>query len=291
MKIGYPCINTGLGCTASSTFRLASYSEERLLGTVQENLDCLERMLAFGVSHNLFFLGIGSGIVPFASHPICKKDWTSAFGRELLNIGAFARKYGFRISMHPDKSVVLNSRDRGVVERSIAELNYHCKLLDSMGLDSTAKIQVPVGGVYGDRYGAMERFVDRYQILDESLKKRLVVENNILFSLKDCLEISKKVGVPVLFDVLHHECNNNGEPLRKAVEAAAGTWRKRDGPLMVDYSQQKKDGKKGEQAETLTPLHFRKFLRETEGPDFDLMVETKNREKSALKALRVINTL
>lgn len=292
MRIGYPCINTGLGCTANSTFRLASYSEEKMSVTVQENLECLERMLVFGVNHNLLFLRIGSGIIPFASHSICNFRWDKAFARELRNIGSFIRKYGLRISMHPDQFVVLNSRDEGVVERSMAELEYHCRLLDSMGLDSTAKIQLHVGGVYGDRYEAVERFVDRYQLLGESLKKRLTIENDDrLFGTKDCLDINRKVGVPVLFDALHHECKNSGEKLREAAGAAALTWKKRDGPPMVDYSEQKKGGKRGQHAETLTPLHFRNFLRETEGLEFDVMIEIKDKERSALKALRVLNRL
>lgn len=45
-------------------------------------------------------------------------------------------------------------------------------------------------------------------------------------------------GVPVLFDNLHHECLNNGEPLREAVLAAFATWKPHvDGrPMMVLFS-------------------------------------------------------
>ena len=47
MRIGYPCINTTIGCKSNRTFRLKSYSEERLIETVENNLNCLLQILRF----------------------------------------------------------------------------------------------------------------------------------------------------------------------------------------------------------------------------------------------------
>ena len=288
MKIGYPCINRGIGCTANSTFRLASYSEERLIQKVDNNLDCLLKILQYNVQNGFYFFRISSDLVPFASHPVCTFDWAGHFRGRLRKVGEFIKEHDIRISMHPDQFVVINSLKDDVVERSVWELEYHCTILDKMALDSTAKIQIHVGGVYGDKRSAINRFIERYNSLSMSLKNRLVIENDHRsFSLKDCWLVHKKIGIPILFDSFHHHCLNNGETLRHGLQLSASTWIESDGIPMVDYSSQQRGQRSGSHAKTLNMANFKKFLHETKGLDFDIMLEIKDKETSALKALRI----
>ena len=159
MKIGYPCINRNIGCTANSTFRLASYSRENLISKVENNLSCLRNILEFNVKQGLLFFRISSDLVPFASHPICRFDWLNHFKTDFKEIGAFIQKNDLRISMHPDQFVLINAKDSDIVKRSINELEYHCDLLDALGLDKTARVQIHVGGVYGEKDKSMQRFI------------------------------------------------------------------------------------------------------------------------------------
>ena len=289
MKLGNPCINRGIGCTANSNFRLTSYSEERLIQAVKNNLDCLATILNYNVQKGFMFFRISSDVIPFASHPVCTFDWPGHFSSKLKNIGRFIRIHKIRISMHPDQFVLINALKDEVVERSIRELEYHCTLLDEMGLDRTAKIQIHVGGVYGDRRQAIERFADRYKSLSAALKRRLIVENDDrLYDLKDCLSVHEKTTIPILFDVFHHQCLNKGESLRKGLELAGQTWKKSDGIPMVDYSNQQPGHRLGTHAKSINLQLFQMFLNQTKGLDFDIMLEIKDKEKSALKALEVL---
>ena len=289
MKIGYPCINRGIGCTANSTFRLASYSEERLIQKVENNLDCLLKILQYNVQNGFYFFRISSDLVPFASHPVCTFDWAGHFRGRLRKVGEFIKEHDIRISMHPDQFVIINALKDDVVERSVWELEYHCTILDKMALDSTAKIQIHVGGVYGDKRSASNRFIERYNSLSNSLKSRLVIENDHRsYSLKDCLSVHEKIGIPIIFDSFHHHCLNNGETLRHALQLSASTWIESDGIPMVDYSSQQRGQRPGSHAKTLNRASFKKFIHETRGVDFDLMLEIKDKETSALKALEVL---
>ncbi len=291
MKLGYPCINTSIGCTANRTFRLKSYSEERLIDTIDMNLECLGKTLDYNTKNNLLFFRIGSGIVPFASHPVCTFDWKTYFKEDFKRIGDYIREMNFRISMHPDQFTLINAKDPDIVKRSIAELDYHCSVLDLMGLDTTAKVQIHVGGAYGDKPAAIERFAKNYKGLPDRIKRRLAVENDHkLFSLKDCMSVNKLTKIPIIFDSFHHQCLNNQESLNDALKQASRTWKKSDGIMLVDYSSQKKDSIVGSHTQSIDIEHFKKFIKESEGVDFDLMLEIKDKEISALKAKRVLES-
>jgi UV DNA damage endonuclease len=292
MKIGYPCIHTEIGCKANSGFRLTSYSKDRIIETTQQNLDCLEKILLFNLRYNIFFFRISSDLVPFASHPICTYDWQNHFSEQLKKIGSFIKKHDMRISMHPDQFVLINAKDKSIVKNSVRELTYHCQVLDLMRLDETAKIQIHVGGVYGDKAASIERFTRAYKILPRTIKKRLAIENDdYRYSVQDCIEIHKKIKIPVIFDTLHHDCLNNGESYREALDMCAKTWSKKDGISIIDYSTQDEKKRKGAHAPSIAIRHFKAFIKEVEGIDCDIMLEIKDKQKSALQALKVLRKL
>lgn len=289
MKIGYPCINLSLDCRSSRTFRLASYSDKRMKETIESNLACLQRTLQYNVKKNMMFFRITSDLIPFASHEVCTFNWQDIFKNTFLQTGNYIRHHKFRISMHPDQFVLLNSLEERIFQNSMRELSYHAEVLDLLGLDQSAKIQIHVGGSYGEKGKSIERFISRYKTLPEKIRERLVIENDErLYNIADCMEINAQTGIPVIFDVFHFFCNNNGERLRNAIQDAARTWSVRDGIPMVDYSSQQDGKRAGTHTQSIDMQNFRKFLKETEGLDFDIMLEIKDKEKSALKALKAI---
>ena len=292
MKIGYPCINETLPCSSSTTFRLASYSEERLIQSVTNNLDCLQQILQFNVAHDLLFFRMSSDLVPFASHPINMYNWQDHFKDTLKQIGNYIKAHQIRISMHPDQFVVVNSPTDSIVKNSFLELEYQCAIMDLMGLDQSAKLQIHAGGVYGNKPAAISRFISAYSLLPDNIKARLVIENDDrLYSLADCLIIHEETGIPILFDNFHHECLNNGETMTEALRLAAQTWQPEDGILMMDYSSQAPGERKGKHTATIQLELFREFLTQLQGLDVDIMLEIKDKEASALPAAALLKEI
>ncbi|MGC1133957.1 MAG: hypothetical protein WA941_14125 [Nitrososphaeraceae archaeon] len=66
----------------------------------------------------------------------------------------------------------------------------------------------------------------------------LVIENDDhLYYLKDCIEFSRRINIPIVLDSFHHQLLSNDESLRLALRPATLTWNQnRDGLPIVDYS-------------------------------------------------------
>ncbi len=288
MKIGYPCKNIQLATTHSKTFRLASYSEDRLCEAVLWNLEGVSKILDFNAEAGFLVFRLSSDLIPFASHDVCTLDWQSRFREEFAAIAEKVRRYGMRVSTHPGQYVLLNSPREEVVSASFRELEYHADLLDLAGADSTGKIQIHLGGTYGDKPAAIDRFSENFPRLPEKVKRRLVVENDERqYSLADCVTLYEKTGIPILFDAFHHSLFNNGETYPEALQKVTQTWNpSRDGVPLVDYSNQAEGKQKGAHTDHIDEVDFRQFLEETRAFAFDIMLEIKDKENSAAEALQ-----
>jgi UV DNA damage endonuclease len=279
------------GCKPDKSFRLASYNKEKLFSTVNSNLKCILSTLQFNQKNQLLFYRIAD-FIPFASHPVSLpiEEILDHFQLELKPIGKYIQKYDFRISMHPGQYTVINSPKQEVFEKSIQELLYDTLFLDYLGIDFKAKVQIHVGGVYGDKTVATQRFIQNYSALPENIQKRLVIENDDrLFDLQDCLAIHEEIGIPVVFDVFHHSIKNRGEDVVQGIQLAQETWTESiDGTLMLDWSSQQADAKLGRHADTIDINEFFAFIQDTKGLNFDIMLEVRDKEQSALKAIKAL---
>lgn len=238
---------------------------------------------------------IGSGVIPFATHKITQGyDWSEIFKEHLKFISDYIKETKIRITMHPDHFVVLNSLKEDIYLNSVKDLQYHADFMDALDLDLTCKMQIHTGGVYGDKKKSMDRWKERYHTLSDSIKRRLVLENDDrVFSFEDVMYIHNNTGVPILFDTLHHEClNTDNSSHIEAFKIAIKTWKSEDGIPLVDYSSQESNSKLGKHAETIDLNHFSKMkeLLDSVNTNYDIILEIKDKDYSAYKLKDFLNT-
>src|SRR5215217_5848092 len=172
LRLGYACVNTGLPSPARTT-RLANATPERLLDLAASNLDALEAILRWNVTHDVRVFRISSGPNPFGGHPVNTLAWEEALADRFATLAVLARAEHLRLSTHPGQFVVLGSPDDRVVAAALADLEYHARLLTALGLDASHGIVIHVGGVYGDRAAAAERVVRAAERLSDDARQRL----------------------------------------------------------------------------------------------------------------------
>lgn len=291
MRIGYACLNRGIPYTDIKRTVQKNATEARLRELISHNLASLDRMLDYNRDSGIHMLRISSDIIPFGSSPVNTLQWEEEFEEKLAALGRKLKAYDIRVSMHPGQYTVLNSPRIEVVDRAILDLEYHVRFLGALGTDATNKIILHVGGVYGDKQSAMDVFSENWKKLQDSIKSRLVIENDDRsYTIEDVLEIGTKNGIPVVFDNLHHQVNGNRGSDLSWIEEARKTWKQKDGVQKIHYSQQDGNKNPGAHSGTIDVAELLKYIEENSGIDFDIMLEVKDKNLSAVKTINALDT-
>lgn len=292
-RIGYACVNTSIDATTNRTCRLDNCNDVRLRELIASNLAGLKTIIEWNIKKGILLYRISSVVVPYASHDINKIAWWDEYKDKIADIGKIIKNSGIRVSMHPGQYVNINSPTIEVVNSSIKELEYHGKFMDILGLDNTHRIILHIGGSYGDKDISMKRFIDIYSTLSDRIKSRLIIENDDkIFNVWDLLNVSSKTGIPVVFDLLHHQVNHGGQEKDKDIklilEQCFSTWRQVDGVPKIHFSTQRSEAKYGVHADSVDINLLMELYCEFINYDFDIMLETKDKEVSVLRAMKVL---
>ena len=290
MKIGYACVTLGVYGIKQRTCRIKNATPEHLKALIEANITTLDRTLDYNIDHEIKLFRMSSGMIPFASSPMNTLRWWEIFSDRLKAIGQKARDNGMRLSMHPGQYMVLNAIDEGVVSRAVEDLRYHARLMDAMGLGPENKMILHIGGVYGDKDAATQRFIKQYRALEDTIQKRLVIENDDRqYTIGEVLSIGEKEGIPVVFDHLHHQVNPDNTRSEKAwIAACEKTWTAIDGPQKIHYSQQDHSKRPGAHSATIHLPQFLEFYNNLENHEMDIMLEVKDQNLSAIKCINVL---
>jgi UV DNA damage endonuclease len=286
IRLGYAGSNTELP-SASRTFRLANYTEQRMLETTRENLRALKSILKWNISHGISVFRITSNLVPYASSPVNSGLWKSEAGELFVESGRLITANNLSVSLHPGQYTVLNSPSEQVYNSALRDLDYHSTVLELMQLPYSAKIIVHCGGKYGNKERSLSLFLERFRKLPEEIFSRIAIENDEnAFGVKDIYMIYEQTGVPCVFDVFHHEVMNGYKDDskegsdRQTILKFKDTW----GCLRqkIHYSNQDPQKQKGAHSETIDVSKFAGFYREVKDLDLDIMLEVKDKQNSVL---------
>ena len=286
MSIGYACLNIGTPQINIRSVMQRNATPEKLTEVIAHNLEALEKMVDYNIANDIRLYRISSDLIPFGSSPVNALDWPEIHKEAFDRIGAKIRNSGMRVSLHPGQYTVLNSPTEDVVERAIEDLIYHDKILTALGTDKKNKIVLHVGGIYGDKEAALDRFADNFQRLPETVQNRLIIENDDrLYNIEEVLGLANRLQFPAVYDNLHHAINPppSGGNDQYWIAEAKKTWKEADGNQKIHYSQQAPSKRSGAHTDTIQLDTFLKFYNQLDDSTIDIMLEVKDKNLSAIK--------
>jgi UV damage endonuclease UvdE len=200
--------NTGSTTVAWLSRQTKEVAEQKLWDLMVQNIESTRKLVTRvgTLNEHLRMVRISSDILPVYTQADWSYFWRRAdvvayCERHFREVGDAAREHNVRLSFHPGQFTVLASDNPGIVERSIAEFEYHADMARYMGYGKTFqdfKINVHISGRQGP-----EGIRRAYGQLSPEARNCITIENEEnAWGLDDCLTISDIV--PIVLDVHHH---------------------------------------------------------------------------------------
>lgn len=298
MKYGYAAINLTLAAKkiqvnrsmVKRTFVEKGMPYASILALA--NITDLEKVIDWNIQNNLLFYRMSSDLFPWMSeYEIANLPDYEEISKILSRCGKKASDSGLRLTFHPGPFNVLATNTESVLTKTIKELKQHAEILDllSLPMNCFSKINIHVGGAFGDKISALSRFAESFMNLPDNTRKRLTVENDDkvnMFNVKDLLWLHEQTNIPVVFDYFHHQFCTGNLSEQEAFLAAISTWPKDIVPV-VHFSSSKK---KYEDPSSPPTAHADYIYDEvkTYGHTVDVMLEAKAKEAAVMEYQEIL---
>jgi len=286
INLGYACLNLSLseqGISTNKGMVKRTFEQKGIRYASQlalQNVQHLNKVLDWNLQQHISVFRVTSELFPWASQYRLKDlpDYT-AIRASLEEAGS----KGIRLTMHPDHfNKLAGSGD--TLENTISNLELHSEIMDLMQLEASQrhKINIHVGGAYGDKQETLRRFAQNFKKLSSNLRKRLSVENDDkagLYTVADLLPLHEMTGMPVVFDYFHHRLHPGKETEETAFHAAYRTWKVK--PVFHYSSSRKIYEDPSAKKEAHADYVYERI--NTYGKDVDIVVEAKMKELAIIR--------
>ena len=287
VRLGYACISLTINKSASKTvtytnYQKKGYGNKKIKEVLKQNLEELKEILIYNYKNDIHFYRLTSNLVPLATHPNVNFAYDKLYLKKWQELKRLIKKYEMRIDTHPDPFLVLNSKNPVVLKNSINVLNHHQQIFKLLGVKG--KMVLHIGSGVDDKKAAMQRFVENFQKLNETIKSMIIIENDDkVFNVLDTLNLAKKLKVPMVLDYHHYKCHNNQEDIKDYLLDILNTWGT-ERPKM-HFSSPKNLKEKRSHAEYIDVNEFIKFLEILKpfNRDIDIMLECKGKDMALFK--------
>lgn len=209
-------------------------------------------------------------------------------------IGALIKEHNLRISFHPNQFTLFTSDKPHITTNAITDMTYHYKILDAIGIADSSYINIHVGGAYGNKEKAIERFHENIKKLPTHIKKQMTLENDDkTYTTAETLSICQKENIPFVFDYHHHMANLCEEPLEELLPAIFETWSHTNISPKVHISSPRSEKEFRAHAEYIDLEFIKPFLHiaKKNNHNFDIMIESKQKDLALFQLIDELSAI